>query len=99
MNMSNSNTQEMPKTKTQKLVQTIVINECPTFIRYGTKVERFALSQSIGNLEAHARNLGADRVYVTKNLTNGSRPLMFKFHNGSKFLNNHCLNTVLEATA
>lgn len=87
----------MPKTKTQKQVQPIAVNPAPTFLRYGTKVERFAVEQSIANIEDYARRIGADRVFVTKNLTNGVRPLMFKFHNGSKFVKNNCLNTILTA--
>jgi hypothetical protein len=36
-------------------------------------------------------------VFVTKNLTNGKRPLMLKFMNKSTFVKNNSLNTVLSA--
>ena len=84
------------KAKVQPLITSIAINEAPTFTRYGTGAEKFALRQAKLEIEAYARKIGADRVYVTKNLTGGSRPLMFKFYSGgTKFVRNNCLNTIL----
>lgn len=88
---------EMTK-KTNTPAATVVrITSAPTFERYGNKVEEFAIEQSISTIQSYAQQLGADRVFVTKNLTNGKRPLMLKFMNKSTFVKNNSLNTVLSA--
>jgi hypothetical protein len=73
------------------------ITSAPTFERYGNKVEEFAISQATSEITSYAQRIGADRVFVTKNLTNGTRPLMLKFMNKSTFVKNNSLNTVLSA--
>lgn len=83
--------------KTTTTPTTVRITSAPTFERYGNKVEEFAIEQSIGTIQSYAQRLGADRVFVTKNLTNGKRPLMLKFMNKSAFVKNNSLNTVLSA--
>lgn len=81
-----------------KNTSTVVrITSAPTFERYGNKVEEFAISQATSEITSYAHKIGADRVFVTKNLTNGKRPLMLKFMNKSTFVKNNSLNTVLSA--
>lgn len=89
---------DMTKTTKNTPTTTVVrITSAPTFERYGTKVEEFAISQATSEITSYAQRLGADRVFVTKNLTNGKRPLMLKFMNKSTFVKNNSLNTVLSA--
>lgn len=73
------------------------ITSAPTFERFGTKTEEFAVSQATPEITSYAQKIGADRVFVTKNLTKGRRPLMLKFMNKSTFVKNNSLNTVLSA--
>lgn len=73
------------------------ITSAPTFERFGTKTEEFAVSQATSEITSYAQKIGADRVFVTKNLTKGRRPLMLKFMNKSTFVKNNSLNTVLSA--
>jgi hypothetical protein len=84
-------------TKNTSTSTAVRITSAPTFERYGNKVEEFAIEQSISTIQSYAQRLGADRVFVTKNLTNGKRPLMLKFMNKSTFVKNNSLNTVLSA--
>lgn len=85
-------------TKNTNTPSTVVrITSAPTFERYGNKVEEFAISQATSEITSYAQRIGADRVFVTKNLTNGTRPLMLKFMNKSTFVKNNSLNTVLSA--
>lgn len=88
---------QMNKTKAKAKATSVRITPAPTFERFGSKVEQFAIEQSISTIERYAQDLGADRVFITKNLTNGTRPLMLKFMNKSKFVKNNSLNTVLSA--
>jgi hypothetical protein len=87
---------EMTK-KTNAPFTVVRITSAPTFERYGNKVEEFAISQATSEITSYAQRIGADRVFVTKNLTNGTRPLMLKFMNKSTFVKNNSLNTVLSA--
>lgn len=87
----------IPMTKNTTPASVVRITSAPTFERYGSKVEEFAIEQSISTIQTYAQQLGADRVFVTKNLTNGKRPLMLKFMNKSTFVKNNSLNTVLSA--
>lgn len=73
------------------------ITTAPTFERYGNRLEKFAISQAISEITSYAQRIGADRVFVTKNLTGGTRPLMLKFMNKSKFVKNNSLITVISA--
>lgn len=88
---------DMAKKANTPASTTVRISSAPTFERYGNKVEEFAIEQSISTITSYAQRLGADRVFVTKNLTNGKRPLMLKFMNKSTFVKNNSLNTVLSA--
>ena len=82
---------------TENTSTVVRITSAPTFERFGTKTEEFAVSQATSEITSYAQRLGADRVFVTKNLTNGRRPLMLKFMNKSTFVKNNSLNTVLSA--
>lgn len=84
-------------TKNTPASTVVRITSAPTFERYGNKVEEFAISQATSEITSYAQRIGADRVFVTKNLTNGTRPLMLKFMNKSTFVKNNSLNTVLSA--
>jgi hypothetical protein len=82
---------------TENTSTVVRITSAPTFERYGNKVEEFAISQATSEITSYAQKVGADRVFVTKNLTGGRRPLMLKFMNKSTFVKNNSLNTVLSA--
>lgn len=88
---------EMTKKVNTNSTTAVRITSAPTFERYGNKVEEFAISQATSEITSYAQRIGADRVFVTKNLTNGTRPLMLKFMNKSTFVKNNSLNTVLSA--
>ena len=88
---------EMTKKANTPASTVVRITSAPTFERYGNKVEEFAISQATSEITNYAQRIGADRVFVTKNLTNGTRPLMLKFMNKSTFVKNNSLNTVLSA--
>lgn len=81
----------------QKPAPEVRITTTPTFEKFGSKFEEFVINRSTKEIENHARELGADRVFVTKNLTKGRRPLMLRFMNKSTFVKNNSVNTVLSA--
>lgn len=78
--------QQMPKMIDIKLQQTFIDNASTT--------EAFEVGSNSNMIRAFATQVGADRVYVTKTLTNGSRPLTFRFYDRSRFVTNRTLNYI-----
>jgi hypothetical protein len=78
--------QQTPKTVNIKLQQTFIDNASTT--------EAFEVGSSSDMIRAFATQVGADRVYVTKTLTNGSRPLTLRFYDRSRFVTNRTLNYI-----
>ena len=78
--------QQMPKMIDIKLQQ--------TFIDNASTAEAFEVGSNSNMIRAFATQVGADRVYVTKTLTNGSRPLTLRFYDRSRFVTNRTLNYI-----
>lgn len=70
----------------------------PTYFNYGDPVDQYVCGQMEEEIEQCGERLGADYCYVSKNLTNGYRPLTFAFYaQGGKFLGRRTTNTVIAA--
>jgi len=70
----------------------------PTFNNNCTEFEVGLVNELAAELEQCGERLGADYAYVSKNYTNGYRPLTFAFYaEGGKFLGRRTPNTVIAA--
>jgi hypothetical protein len=68
----------------------------PTFAIHADQFEVAMVNDLQEDLVETGAELGADYVYVCKNLTNGTRPLTFAYYaQGGKFLARRTPNTVL----
>ena len=68
----------------------------PTYFAHGTKLDQFLCDELEQEIENCGEQLGADYCYVSKNYTNGYRPLTFAFYaQGGKFLARRTTNTVI----
>lgn len=68
----------------------------PTFTHHADFAEALMVNDLTEDIVETGAELGADYVYVCKNLTNGSRPLTFAYYaSGGKFLARRTPNTVL----
>jgi|TARA_B100000085_G_scaffold161554_1_gene146949 hypothetical protein len=68
----------------------------PTFFAHGTDFDTAVCNELEQEIEKCGEQLGADYCYVSKNYTNGYRPLTFAFYaEGGKFLARRTTNTVI----
>ena len=68
----------------------------PTYFAHGTKFDQAICDELEQEIENCGEQLGADYCYVSKNYTNGYRPLTFAFYGtGGKFLGRRTTNTVI----
>lgn len=75
---------------------TTSIRFLPTFALHADSFEVAMVNDLNEDIVETGAELGADYVYVCKNLTNGSRPLTFAYYaSGGKFLARRTPNTVL----
>ena len=70
----------------------------PTYFAHGTEYDQSVCEYLEQSIEKCGEKLGADYCYVSKNYTNGYRPLTFAFYaEGGKFLGRRTPNTVIAA--
>lgn len=70
----------------------------PTYFVYGNQFDESVCGELEQEIERCGERLGADYAYVSKNYTNGYRPLTFAFYaEGGKFLGRRTPNTVIAA--
>ena len=70
----------------------------PTYFVHGNEFDQAVCEYLEQSIETCGEKLGADYCYVSKNYTNGSRPLTFAFYaEGGKFLGRRTPNTVIAA--
>lgn len=70
----------------------------PTYFNFGTIVDETICNELESEIEQCGAELGANYAYVSKNYTNGYRPLTFAFYaEGGKFLGRRTPNTVIAA--
>ena len=70
----------------------------PTYFAHGDEFDQAVCEYLEQSIETCGEKLGADYCYVSKNYTNGSRPLTFAFYaEGGKFLGRRTPNTVIAA--
>jgi len=70
----------------------------PTYFAYNNEFDQAVCGYLEQSIEKCGERLGADYCYVSKNYTNGSRPLTFAFYaEGGKFLGRRTPNTVIAA--
>lgn len=74
--------------------QEVSIGLTNTFIENASTTEAFDVGRNTQLIRAFATQIGADRVRVCKNLTNGSRPLNFHFYNRSRFVTNRTMGYI-----
>ena len=68
----------------------------PTYFAHGTEFDQAVCDELEQEIENCGEQLGADYCYVSKNYTNGYRPLTFAFYStGGKFLGRRTTNTVI----
>ena len=68
----------------------------PTYFAHGTEYHHSFCEYLEQSIEKCGEKLGADYCYVSKNYTNGYRPLTFAFYaEGGKFLGRRTTNTVI----
>lgn len=75
--------------------KSVAISSAPTFERYGTNIEKFAVECAETMIADYAQQLGADRVYITKNKCGAYRPVALRFMLKSRFIRNESLNAFL----
>ncbi len=73
----------------------VSISSAPTFERYCNNIEAYAVECAEGAIREYARELGADRVYITKNKCGAYRPVALRFMLRSRFIRNESLNSFL----
>ena len=70
----------------------------PTFFVHGTDFDSVICNELEQEIEQCGEDLGADYCYVSKNYSNGYRPLTFAFYaEGGKFLGRRTPNTLIAA--
>lgn len=70
----------------------------PTYFVHGNATDEYVCGQMEEEIERCGERLGADYCYVSKNYTNGYRPLTFAFYaEGGRFLGRRTPNTVIAA--
>ena len=71
----------------------------PSYKSFSTLADQYITSQLLDEIEQCGKRLGADYCYVHKALSNGRRPLTFRFHSkGGKLLGQRTPNTLIELT-
>lgn len=71
------------------------VSPSPTFEKFADNIETFALKKALPLIRKQAEEIGADRVFVAKNLTNNTRPVSVRFMLKSRFVRNSSLNAIL----
>ena len=68
----------------------------PTYFVHGNATDEYVCGQMEEEIEQCGERLGADYCYVSKNYTNGYRPLTFAFYaEGGRFLGRRTPNTLV----